>query len=230
MVERSTTPAQIQHWHDHQAGSLAYKTALRIATALKGDKKKQQASRFSMLKSYCERLTELDPRGRHTLRLSPTNRFENIFICPSSTIKAWSQLRPILAVDAGFTKTAHSYVLLLAAGIDANQEGILVAWGLAPGENFDHWSWFLENLDSALVGLAQRTTVIISDRQKGLTNAIAATLPDAVEAFCCKHIERNMEQRKYKTKAVDKFWKVIKAPTELAFKTALAEMRVEDPA
>lgn len=95
-------------------------------------------------------------------------------------------------MDAAFTKTVHNYVLLLATGLDANQQTITLAWGVSPKETYEHWSWFLTNLSDALGNLNQRGTVIMSDRQKGLNRAIQEDLPLATEAFCCKHIERNL--------------------------------------
>ena len=98
----------------------------------------------------------------------------------------------VLVVDTAFTKTQHEYVLFLATGLDANQEGTNIAWGIAPKENHDHWGWFLSNLDIALPGLNSKGTVIMSDCQKGLTWAIETTLPLVTEAYCAKHSERNL--------------------------------------
>lgn len=67
-------------------------------------------------------------------------------------------------------------MLILAASTDANNQGIILAWGFVRQEDYEHWSWFLSNLDGALDGLNVQSAVIMSDRQKGLTKAIEETL------------------------------------------------------
>jgi len=223
-VNHDTTPALIQEWYRDRHGPCSYKTAQRVRNQLIGNSQSIQAEQFTYLPSYINQILALDPNAIARLRIDPNKRFANLFICPSSSRHAWQHIRPFIALDAAFTKVIHHYVLLVAVGQDANKETIALAWGVAPVENYEHWAWFLSNLNDALTGLNQSSTVLMSDRQKGLNLAIARLLPHATEAYCCKHIERNIES-KYKIDISVKFWAVVKACTRTQFETKMEELR-----
>lgn len=187
-VGYGTKPAQIQDWYRSRHGPLLYKTAQRIRNQIISNAQSVQAEQFTFIPSYVQHILESDPNSIAKLRIDPSHRFANLFICPSASRTAWQHLRPFIAIDAAFTKVIHHYVLLVAVGQDANQETVALAWGIAPVESFDHWGWFIDNLDTALGGLNRPGTVIMSDRQKGLNLAIARLLPQATEAYCGRHI------------------------------------------
>ncbi len=114
-------------------------------------------------------------------------------------------------------QTNFDYVLVVATGLDAGGNIVILAWGMLPRETTDNWKWFLEHLKEALDCLDEEDCVIISDRQKvsqtcnlcracvfpalsrtdcsqGLVNAIQHVLPSATEAFCTQHIKANIEK------------------------------------
>lgn len=120
------------------------------------------------------------------------------------------------------------YVLILATAIDANNETINLAWGVAPKENTDHWRWSLNNLSASLDGLNQARVVIMSDRQKGLTKAVHEELPLATKAYCCKHIERNLVEA-YGMEVKALFWRAVYAQTQVAFERAMTALKAVNP-
>ena len=152
-VNHDTTPALIQEWYRDRHGPCSYKTAQRVRNQLIGNSQSIQAEQFTYLPSYINQILALDPNAIARLRIDPNKHFANLFICPSSSRHAWQHIRPFIALDAAFTKVIHHYVLLVAVGQDANKETIALAWGVAPVENYEHWAWFLSNLNDALTGL-----------------------------------------------------------------------------
>jgi len=114
----------------------------------------------------------------------------------------------------------------VAVGQDANQETVALAWGVAPVEIFDHWSWFIDNLDTALGGLNRPSTVIMSDRQKGLNLAILRLLPQATEAYCAKHIERDVTGE-CGINVGGAFWAAVRAPSKASFDEKMEELRLK---
>lgn len=227
-VNHNTTPALIQEWYRDRHGPCSYKTAQRIRTSLLGNAQAIQAEQFTLLPAYVERILAQDPGALAKLCLDPSCRFANLFVCPSSSRSAWKHMRPFIALDAAFTKVIHHYVLLVAVGQDANNETIALAWGVAPVENYDHWGWFIENLDDALGSLNNMKTVLMSDRQKGLNLAISRLLPQATEAYCCKHIERNIEAL-CKVDVSAKFWAVVRACNHAEFMERMEQLREHSP-
>ena len=190
-ITRETTPKQIIEWYRDRHGPLVYHSAFRSLHGILGDRTDKQTLQFALLQAYARRLLESDPGATVKLKIIGT-RFSSLFVSPSFAKHAWPHLRPFIAVDAAFTETIHIYVLLIVTGLDTNNEGINLAWGVTPKENYEHWSWFLVNLDHALGGLNRFNTVIMSDRQKGLNKAVQEELGGVTETYCCKHIERNL--------------------------------------
>lgn len=170
----------------------------------------------------------MDPTATVKLKCTATGRFSSLFIAPTASTKAWPHLRHFIAVDAAHTKVIFDYVLLIATALDANNEGLNLAWGIAPKENLDHWGWFFDNLMLALPDLNAPSTIIMSDRQKGLNRAVQTHLPLVTEAFCCKHMERNMIQE-FGKEVAGGFWSTVYARTEQKFEEAMGRLKDINP-
>jgi transposase-like protein len=114
--------------------------------------------------------------------------------------------------------------LLIACGIDANDEVLPLAWGLVPIENNKWWTWFLEAFDNAFERAKKYEYVFISDREKGLLLALNKVFPKAIQAHCCNHIADNLATT-YGNKCKPLFWACARAKTKLAYENALQELR-----
>ena len=64
----------------------------------------------------------------------------------------------------------------------------------------------------------------MSDRQKGLIRAVQTHLPLVTEAFCCKHLERNLTGN-FGKEVIGVFWEAVYARTEPRFKVAMAKLK-----
>jgi transposase-like protein len=60
----------------------------------------------------------------------------------------------------------------------------------------------------------------ISDREKGIPNALEEVLPENCQAWCCQHIADNI-QTKFSIKCVPLFWPCARAKTKVEFENAL---------
>jgi hypothetical protein len=63
-------------------------------------------------------------------------------------------------------------MLLIATGIDANGQILPLAWALVATENTKWWKWFCKFLEARFPGLRAKDHVFISDREKGIFEAI----------------------------------------------------------
>jgi hypothetical protein len=68
--------------------------------------------------------------------------------------------------------------------------------------------------------------VIISDREKGLTNAVSEVLPNAKHSHCCQHIAANVQSR-FGITCRKLFWSAAYARTRAEFNTAIDAMLKE---
>lgn len=90
----------------------------------------------------------------------------SFFVSPSAAQNAWIHGRRFVAIDMAHTTTSYKYLIVLAAGYNANDKLNIYAWGLALKESAETWSAFLRRLLICLPGLNHEDTVVISDRQK----------------------------------------------------------------
>ena len=72
-------------------------------------------------------------------------------------------MRSFTAVDDAYCISVYGGVLLMAVGLDANNETLLLVWALVATENKDNWCWFMALFDSAFLSLVIPKAVIISD-------------------------------------------------------------------
>ncbi|KAL0431204.1 UNVERIFIED_CONTAM: hypothetical protein Sradi_0746400 [Sesamum radiatum] len=74
-------------------------------------------------------------------------------------------------------------------------------------EKFDSWEWFLKLLLRDIGSAEERGWAFISDRQKGLLEAVSSLAPNAEHRFCLRHMYNNFKA-KFKGQQLKKlFWK-----------------------
>lgn len=112
----------------------AYCTIQALLIEIDGD----EAESFAKFSIYIERYLAVHPCHYTDLKLSPTGNFEAVFFAPAGCKRACAQIRPILAVDGIHTRSKYRMQLLIAVGIDANNNRVPVCWALVPIKN-EYW-------------------------------------------------------------------------------------------
>jgi transposase-like protein len=69
-----------------------------------------------------------------------------------------------------------------------------------------------------------RTTVFISDRDKGLLAAVENLFPKALHSYYCQHIANNIHVR-YEKDAYSLFWPIARARSRVALKAAIQALK-----
>ena len=78
-------------------------------------------------------------------------------------------MRRFVAVNGTFLKGRFIQQLLLAVGIDANGNTLILAWVVVESENKESWRYFFEHLRESILEILEEMCVLISDRDKGIT-------------------------------------------------------------
>ena len=116
-------------------------------------------------------------------------------------------VRPVISLDATQIKTTSGGgTLYMASAKSASNDIYPVAISLMiDNQNKDGWLWFLAHLKSCLPlldqeehpkeGVPYKRFTFISDRQKGLIEALKEVFPCNHSCFCATHIARNVESR-----------------------------------
>ena len=96
-------------------------------------------------------------------------------------------------------------MLMIAVGIDANDNVLPLSQVLVPTENEHWWTWFCNFLKRCFPLMSTEGFVFMSDRDKGLKVAISIAFPKSAPAHCYQHIADNVQQR-YGVKCKPLFW------------------------
>jgi len=190
-----------------------------------------EADNFRRLPAYIERLRIADPESCVLLKKHPTTkRFQAIFIVLGSLINAIQYLRQFFAFDGTHIRTKYNLTLLIAVGIDGEGHVLPLAWAIVPKENDLWWSWFINLFKQAFGELLYNEQVVtISDRSKGLLNAMDNVFPTTPHSMCCQHLAENIH-KEFGPVARKLFWPIAKARGSEAFLTAVRKLKEFKPA
>lgn len=135
--------------------------------------------------------------------------FNRFYVCFESLRNTWKRCcRPIIGLDGAFMKWELKGEILAAVGRDADNRIYPIAWAIVRVEDNDSWAWFVDKLKTDLdLGIGNGFT-IISDKQKGLINAVADLLPNAEHRHCTRHIFANWRKVYGQSEYEDYFWAV----------------------
>ena len=120
--------------------------------------------------------------------------FQRIYICLAALRKGWLEgCRRIIGLDGCFIKGQHRGQLLTAVGVDPNNQMYPIAYVVVETENRETWQWFLELLKVDLNINNSHGIAWITDKQKGLIDAITDFFPNSKHQFCVKHLHTNFK-------------------------------------
>ncbi|MQM01492.1 hypothetical protein Taro_034255 [Colocasia esculenta] len=140
---------------------------------------------YHMLHWYSERELQSNPGSVLSLEVDPeTQHFKCFFICFQSSAYGFEVgCQPMLFLDGTHIKQHRVHgVILAASALNSNNELFTAAYSIAYSETYDNWVWFLQNLKKAL--LSDRRIAFLSDRGKGLKEAIPDIFPNDHHGYC----------------------------------------------
>ena len=119
---RALTPAQIQSNKRLRFGNtISYQQAHRLKQALLDKIEGQEADCFAQFPAYIERLEASDPDNQSVLAIDSTDSsFQAAAFTPAAMKKAFRWIRKFVALDACYTRSKFRIMLMIAIGIDAN--------------------------------------------------------------------------------------------------------------
>ncbi|KAL4309024.1 hypothetical protein GQ457_01G010200 [Hibiscus cannabinus] len=182
---------------------------------------------FSKMYDYLGELRETNP-GTRTICKLDARLFQRVYVCLDACKKGYTAgCRPMLSLDGCFLKGHYIGYILTAVGIDANDGIYPIAYAAVEGENFSSWSWFLLLLQTDLEISNSYHISFMSERQKGLKEALEEVFPESEQRKCVRHIYNNFKSKEYnKGKTLkDVVWKAARATYVTQYNKAMAEMQ-----
>ena len=141
--------------------------------------------------------------------------FYFFYCCTGMMAKTLRFVRPVMSLDAAHMKTTGGGGTLYIASVKSASNDLypVAVLLMVANENKDGWLWFLENLRSCLPPLLDdvhpkehvgyKRFCFMSDRQKGLVEAVKEVFPNNHHCHCAVHIARNVEANFSKRAAND---------------------------
>src|SRR5579859_4498258 len=209
---------------------IGYWTAWRAKEAAFANINGSHESVFSQLPQYCEDIIRSNPGSTAIVERTPDDCFLRMFVSYAASGKGFAYCHAVLGLDGSHLKSRYQGVLLAATAVDANGSLFPVSYAVVSAENDDNWSWFIDNLHNVIqmhapTCLAPRILAFISDRQKGLLEAVETVFPGSPHGYCLCHLYENLH-KSYKHKDLRSLlWEAARAVSAEAFNEAIEKMR-----
>ncbi|KAF8408354.1 hypothetical protein HHK36_007503 [Tetracentron sinense] len=164
---------------------------------------------------------------RLSLNVNPT--FKRFFICFEAMKNEFLEgCRPFIGLDGCHLKGPYGGVLLAAIALDENNRLFPVAFAIVEGETKESWNFFLHYLHTIIGTVThQRPMCFMTDRQKGIVEAINEIIPEATHRVCCRHLYNNFKKRFPGLKLRNFFWVAARAYNNRVFNFAMDKMKRE---
>ncbi|KAK8540585.1 hypothetical protein V6N13_027104 [Hibiscus sabdariffa] len=181
---------------------------------------------YSRVYDYFAELGGCNP-GTTTILQLDDRVFERMYICLQACKDGFKACRPIICLDGCFLKGHYQGWLLSAVGLDANDCVYPLAYAIVESENRSSWTWFLQILETDMELTNSNHYTFMSDKQKGLVDAIIDVFPYAEHRTCVRHLYSNFKLKNgNQGKALkDVLWKAARATYMKEFTDAMSEMR-----
>ncbi|KAE8708574.1 hypothetical protein F3Y22_tig00110338pilonHSYRG00158 [Hibiscus syriacus] len=154
--------------------------------------------------------------------------FKRVYICMQATNDGFkSGCRSIICLDECHLKGFFGGHPLAVVGVDADDSIYSLAFTVIESENQSSWFWFLELLGNDLELNNSHTLTFMTDRQKGLVEAVAELFPNAEHRTCVRHLYSNFKSNgHHKGKALnDQLWMVARETYVREFEYSMEGMK-----
>ncbi|XP_020200570.1 uncharacterized protein [Aegilops tauschii subsp. strangulata] len=196
---------------------MAWRAKRKAKEIVLGDHKRQ----YKRLGDYLEIVKATNPGSRCIVATMSGKTRENPTAGP----------RPFIGLDGRFIKLTSGAQILAATGRDANKNMYPIAFGVVGVEDTPNWSWFLTQLKYALGGTEEGKFgkyTFMSDRQKGLLNAVTSIFPNCPHRYCLRHIYANFQRAGFRGEDLKKCMDAAAyAYIEHDFQLAMESMKAE---
>ncbi|KAM6546147.1 hypothetical protein CsatB_026883 [Cannabis sativa] len=154
-----------------------------------------------------------------------------MYICYGGLKQGFNEgCRPLIGLDGCYIKGVHPGQLLTVVAIDPNNQMYPFAFAVVEIENKDSWSWFVNLLKEDLKIENSLHWSFITDKQKGLEQALKGMwedgIPEAEHRHCVRNLENNFIKMFTDKTLKTLMWKAARESTVRRFELVMEEIKV----
>ncbi|XP_027071669.1 uncharacterized protein [Coffea arabica] len=205
-----------------------YRTLRKVRDTIQGSYDKQ----YTMLESFCGELRRANPGFTVFIEIDidedGVSRFRKLYMCLEPIKRDFlAGCRKWIGLDGCFLKGPYGGQLLSAVGMDDDNKMFPLAMSVVGAENYDNWNWFLGLLVQDLKIEDSSCWCIMTDKQKGLLQAVRDKLPQAEHRYCVQHLYTNFKQMHRGLALKDRLWRCARVSYMTQFKAKMEIMNQE---
>ncbi|KAH9608952.1 hypothetical protein KSS87_008828 [Heliosperma pusillum] len=181
------TPSYMKIWHAKQ----------RDMADLYGDWEKS----YAYLPRYFRALEEANPGtvvefGNKRTGEENEEQFDRVFWAFGPSIRGFEHCRPLITIDETHLYGKYRGVVLIAIGVDANDQIFPLAFGIVDCESIDTWGWFMGCITRLVTNI--EGLCVISYRHVGIMRAmnnVDWVEPHAYHRYYIRHHASNINTK-----------------------------------
>ncbi|KAI3855781.1 hypothetical protein MKX03_033461, partial [Papaver bracteatum] len=172
-----------EFWASHNT-LLPYHTAWRSKVMVLEQLHSSYDDRYKRVPSLCEMISRTNPGSITNYTYGRNDRkFESVMISFAAPLQGFKDgCRPIIGLDVCHLKGKYGGALLAATALDAQNGLVPLGIFICRNECYENWYLFLKNLKPKVIGHHLNLN-FISDRQKGLVDAVKKVFPKSPHRF-----------------------------------------------
>ena len=196
-IARVYKPREIMHDINMRYGiKISYDKAWRARECALRSVRGSAEDSFALLPSYFAMLEKMNPGTVTRILTDDNNCFRYCFMALGGSIKGFASfIRPVVAVDGTTLKHKYSGYLYIASAVDGNGQIFPIAFGIGDGENEAAYTWFFQCFKECFGEIDN--LVFVTDRHKGIENALKVVYPNNYHGLCMYHISQNLKAKKF---------------------------------
>ncbi|KAL6533785.1 hypothetical protein OROHE_013618 [Orobanche hederae] len=125
--------------------------------------------------------------------------FRRVFWAFAPSIKGFVHCRPVVSIDGTHLYGKYKGKMLIAMGVDGNNQILPLAFAIVENESYDSWNWFLSHIKSHVVK-ERHGICLISDRHVGILKVVNEhgspwLEPRGFHRYCLRHFISNFNDK-----------------------------------
>ncbi|XP_026435789.1 uncharacterized protein LOC113333574 [Papaver somniferum] len=184
---------------------------------------------YKLVPGLCEMIRRTNPGSIEKFTYGRNdNCFDSVTISFDAPMRGFiNGCRPIVGLDGCHLKGKYGGCLLSATSLDAQNGLVPLGIMIYRNECFENWYFFLKDLKPRLVDHRLQLN-FISDKQKGLLEAVALLFPGSPHRFCIRHLSKNFKTHYKGPKLHNHLWNAARAYKVKHFKAHMDSLLAEN--